>query len=201
LAAGDITAVLVTKVRTILDEDTAGLYSTTQIYTALSDAQREIAGHFLAMYKAKLMVNPSEQCPDVILPLLVSTTSATGTQNLPTDYWDYLSITGGSSVNVRVRPMSRTLPHEITNTYLTSSSSQPYCYINSTQVVFETSVSWIMNYFKTLSDLSASVDPILPVQTYNAMVQYAFANLLERDHDERAMQEFNKFVQMLQNIS
>ena len=203
MASGDITKDLETKVRTLLDEDTAGFYTAAAIYKSLADAQREIATVFLSIFKAKQKLNKDEECPNVLRPLISTTTPATGTQNLPADFWDVLYIKDSitSNVPVRIRNVSSAYPHNIANTYLASSASQPFCYISPTQVVFETSISWIMAYFKTLTDTSASVDPVLAQSAYNAMVQYAFADLLRRDSDQRAGEEFNKFLKMLQDIT
>ena len=202
MAAGDITKALETKVRTLLDEDTAGFYTADMVYKSLADAQREIATFFLSVFKAKQKLNKDEECPNVLRPILSTTTSATGTQNLPADFWDVLFIKDSSAnVPIRIRNMSANYPHKLANTYLASSASQPYCYISGSQVVLETSMSWTMTYFKTLTDTSGSVDPFLAQSSYNAMVQYAFADLLRRDEDPRAGEEFNKFLKMLQDIT
>lgn len=202
MPAGDITKALTVKVRTALEETTAGFFLDAEIYTALADAQREIIGHLLAVFKVKQKMKIDEPCPTVLTPLLNSTVAAAGTQNLPTDYLDVLFIkdSTASNVQIKIRGMSSAYPAEMANTYLASTSAQPFCYINATQVVFETSLSWIMTYFKIPTDPSGSVDPTLNSMAHNAMVQYAFAFMLEKDHDERAGEEFNKFYQLLKDL-
>jgi hypothetical protein len=137
-----------------------------------------------------------------LAPLLTTTVAATGTQSLPADYLDVLFIFNGTvgSTQIRIRNLSSSYPFLAGNTYLASSTTQPYCYISGTQVIFETSVQWTMTYFKMPTDTSGTVDPALSAIAHNAMVQYAFAFLLEKDHDERASDEFNKFFQLLKDL-
>lgn len=201
MAAGDISKALKAKVRTSLDESSAGFWTDTEIYTALSDGQREIINILLTLYKQRNKITENEKLPEVLRSILATTTTATGTQNLPADYLTYLALyitTTNIPIYVRSDGIER---HQRLNTYLTSTSTQPYVSISSTQVVHETgSLAWTMDYLKTPTELSDSADPSLPSLAFEAMVSYALAFLLGKDENPRATQEFQTFFQLTQNL-
>lgn len=200
MATGDISKALKAKVRTLLDESSAGFWSDTEIYNALSDGQREIVNIILSMYKQRSAITANEKLPEVLRNVFATTNSATGTQNLPTDYLTYLALyitTTNVPIYVRSEGIDK---HQRVNTYLASSSSQPYVSISATQVVNETSVTWQMDYIKTPTDLSDSADPSLAPLAYQAMVSYAVAFLLNKDENQRAVQEFQTFFTLTQNL-
>lgn len=198
MAVGDITKALAAKVRTSLDEASAGFWTDTEIYNALADGQREIVNIISTIYKTKSALNGSEKLPEVLRAIMATTTSQTGTQNLPADYWTWLVIyTGTTPVYVRPDGLDKTLKF---NTYMASSAAQPYCSITSTQVVFETSVTWFMDYLKTMTDMSGSVDPVVPSMAYNVLVEYAIAFLLNKDENPRAQNHFNNFITLVQQL-
>lgn len=201
MAVGDISKALKAKVRTSVDEASAGFWTDTEIYTALSDGQREIVNMILSMYRQRSAINENEKLPEVLRSVLATTNSATGTQTLPADYLTYLALYVNSTnvpIFVRSDGVDR---HQRVNTYLTSSSSQPYVSITATQVVHETgSLAWQMDYIKTPTDLSDSADPSLPPLAYQAIVSYAIAFLLNKDENPRATQEFQTFFALTQNL-
>jgi len=201
MATGDLAKALKAKVRTSLDESVEGFWTDAEIYKALNDGQKEIANLILTMYKQRSKITNNEKLPEVLRALLATTTTQTGTQNLPADYWTYLNLyitTTNIPIYVRGDGVDR---HQRLNTYLVSSSTQPYVSISGTQVVHETgSLAWMMDYLKVITDMSDSVDPVLPEMAYNAIVSYAIAFLLNKDENPRASQEFQTFFTLTQTL-
>lgn len=193
------TANMLSRLRTMLDESSASFWSDTEMYSALADGQREVADHLLMLYKQKYKLNPDEELP-VGLRTLVSSTTGTGTQNLPADYWQYLSVYT-SSVPVFVRQDGPRKAASRLNTYTASTSAAPFCSFNASQIVFETSVTWTLEYIKIPTAIAVAVQPTLPDITHNAIVQYALCQLLIKDQKvQEANLEYQKFMQMLINL-
>lgn len=207
MAAGDLTALLVARVRTLLDEASAGFFSANEVYYALTDAQREIIIFALSVYKAKIRVNPDEPLPEVLRNSIGTPATGTGTATLPTGFLHALSIyITASGIPVFIRSDGRGKAASKANTYLASSATQPYCSITATQIVFETSVAWTMEYLQLpASDLDATHDPALSAAAYNAMVYYAAGFLLAKDGDplaqQMSQQHLNNFMKELQTLS
>lgn len=193
-------AEMLARVRTNLDEATASFWSDNEIYRALADGQREIISHIFIVWKQKVRVNPEEPLPEV-LRSLISSDSGTTTKSLPNDFMSYLTVySATNAVPIFVRENWRQNSWMRGNTYSTSTSAQPFCYFNATQIVFETAVAWTMEYLKAPSDISGSTQPSLPTIAHNAVVQFAFATLLLKDSNPIANQELQKFFLLLQNL-
>ena len=200
MAVGDITTILVARARTYLDEVSAGFWTQDEIYKALTDGQREVITFVLAIYKQKLSVNPDEKLPEVLRNCF-NTTTGIGSAALPAGFLFPLSVYT-ATVPVYMRPDGTQRGASKLNAYLASSSTQPFCSFSSTQIVFETSVSWTMEYLQTpISDIDATHDPALGAIAYNAMVEYATAFLLNKDENQRAQQHLSKFFNEVQNLS
>ncbi len=200
MAVGDITTGLVARVRTYLDEASAGFWTQDEIYKALTDGQREVITFVLAVYKQKLSVNPDEKLPEVLRNCFTTTTGI-GSAALPAGFLFPLSVYT-ATVPVYTRPDGMQRGASKLNTYLASSAAQPFCSFSATQIVFETSVSWTMEYLQTpTSDIDATHDPSLGAISYNAIVEYAAAFLLNKDENPRAQQHLSKFFNEMQNLS
>jgi len=190
---------MLSRLRTLLDESQAAFWTDVEMYAALTDGQREVADMLMTLYKQKSTLNPNEELP-ANLRTLIATTTGTGTQNLPADYWRYLTIyTSTAPVLVRIDGLTKgTLKN---NVYTASSSGFPYCSFNATQVVLETSVAWTLEYIKTPTAIAVAVQPTLPDPTHNAIVQYALCELLIKDQKvQEANLEYQKFMQMVINL-
>ncbi len=200
MAAGDITTTLVARIRTYLDEASAGFWTQDEIYKALTDGQREVISFVLAIYKQKIAVNPDEKLPEVLRSCFY-TTGGVGSGVLPAGFLFPLSVYT-STVPVYIRPDGIQRGASKLNTYLTSSSTQPFCSFSGTQIVFETSVTWTMEYLSLpLNDIDATHDPALSAISYNAIIEYATAFLLNKDENQRAQQHLSKFFNEVQNLS
>jgi len=195
------TTELLSRARTLLDESSSGFWEDSEIYRSLSDGIKSLVRIHLAIWKAKSKVNPSEPLPETLRPLY-QTTTGTGTTNLPPDFMDYLSLknTADNSV-IYIRDNSKAKVWEQSNTYLASDSTNPYAYFSDTQIVLETSVSWEMEYLKIPDDVDGSTDPELPDTVREALVDYAFSDLMRKDRKlNESAEAFNRFMQAVQQI-
>lgn len=202
MAAGDITTVLVSRVRTLLDEASAGFFTATEIYYALTDAQVEVINIVLSTYKAKIKADPNEELPEVLRNCIASTTG-TGTTSLPSGFLHALSIyVTATKLPVFIRPDGRGRAEGMHNTYLASSATQPYCSLSASQIVFETSVAWTLEYLQLpANDIDATHDPTLSKIAYNALIQYATAFLLKKDESPRANDHLQYFLKEVLDLS
>lgn len=178
---------MLARLRTVLDEASAGLWGDAECYSALADGQDGVIS---------VLVNKSSE----VLRPLITTVTGSNTTNLPSGYLRYISVvsvSGGITDVVWVRPYEKNRDHAIENTYLKSSATDLYCSFNATQIVFETNTSWSMEYYKTPTAIAAAQNPTLSVESHNAIVQFAFAFLLEKNKEtERSMAELKKFYEM-----
>lgn len=187
------------RVRTLLDEASAGFWTDNEIYSALTDGQNEVITIKLNEFRVKSKFDLNTPLPDSLRALVTSTTG-TGTTSLAADYLHYVNVYT-STTPVYVRDFNFNRSHSSMNTYLASSSSTPYCYFNATQIVFETSVSWTLDYLKQPADIASGANPpTLEDKAMNAVIQYAFALLLKKDKDPRADGEFAIFLQLVKNL-
>lgn len=184
-------AIALARVRTLLDESSSGFWSDDEIYRALTSGQNELINYKISEFKSTKLV------PEILRPLIENTTGA-GTANLPSDYLHYIDIYVDSTP-VFVRDIT-SRSHYSNNSFLASASTQPYCYFTNSQIVFETSVNWTMDYIKKPTDISVSQNPTLDDRAMNAVLQYAFAELLKKDSDARANNEFVQFLQLVQSL-
>uniref|UniRef100_A0A6H1ZQS3 Uncharacterized protein n=1 Tax=viral metagenome TaxID=1070528 RepID=A0A6H1ZQS3_9ZZZZ len=201
---------MLAKVRFLVDEANIGFYdNNSEIFPALTDGQRHYASIILSQYIARLKVNPSEPIPETLLPLYTSTGSTLGAGIVlftkPTDllYDIGLSLTVNSvSYQPIKRELSKIILTEKADTYLGGSYS--YYNIDGTNVNLEngavtpTSTTYTFYYLKIPTDITSSVNPILPSFTHMSICQYAFADLLikaRRSND--AQLAFQKFLTMI----
>lgn len=197
------------RLRTSLDEATASFWDDNTCYRALSDGQREVANYLLTMYKARKTVNADEEIPEGLRALALqvtdSVTSGQDSDTLPTDFWYDLSVrynhdNVGSSFPCFRRDLGRNLYHKQVNTYLTADTSREYYYsITATEIQFETSATatapYSMWYLRKVTEIDGSTNPILPDMTIEAILKYAFAELLLKD------QRISEAAQILQNFT
>lgn len=189
---------LVTVLRTLLDEVSAGFWEDSEIYKALDEGQNSLIKLHLAVWKSKIKVNKDEELPET-LRVLLNQTTGTGTTSLPTGFLEYISIYG--DVPIYVRNQTRKKGSLKNNSLLESSASQVYCSFNGSQVVFETSVSWTMDYLKIPDAISSSQNPVLPDTCQDILINYAFSELMRKDGQlNYAADAYNRFLSSAQAI-
>lgn len=217
MAAGDITSAMVTQLGTLLDESTASYFSTAERYTALDHGQRELIAIFLGRYKAE-----KAGLPNVLRPLLKAANSATltastSTITLPTGFlhcfsfkYDYDNSDSSGLIPCIIRDPGG-LYHTQKNVYLSSSAAAPVIWIDAANINLETPVvaapsetakgSYYIEYLGAPTTIGASSDPVLPESCYNAILTYAYAELLHKDQrTQEGDLQFARFYQMAQAL-
>lgn len=206
MPAGDTSDGLVARVRTYLDELTEGFFLTSEIFASLNDAQNEIVSQLLSMWKQKQAINFDEPIPEVLTPVVVTTTltrASAKVYTLPTNYLQYLAVADNAGLMVNIRRNSLGKTAKVANTYLKAATGADYCSIGSTVITESTdSASLSLTYVKVPTTITTSVDPDFTAQAFFiAMVQYAFADLLKKDYRlQESLQEFQKFLSMVANL-
>ena len=211
-------AEMLARVRTLLDESSAAFFTDAEIYSALSDGQREVTNFALGVYRQLRAQNVNSQIPEAIKELITTATgtiAAAGlTANLPADYLEWiradLAHTAGSVDAYPCYYRENTLgAFASANTYLAENitNQQHYFTINATQVVFFTpgavsvGSSYTFVYFKKPTEISGAVQPILSDFTHEAIVQYAYAYILGKDQrTTEASNEYGKFRDYLARL-
>lgn len=213
------TAQMVAHVRTLLDEVgvTAGFWNDTEIYPGLADGQQAVANYFLNMYKLRVLQDLNAPIPQPLEALytLVTATTTTGIVDRPADFWHLLSssytTTGGLAgtfYNCRIERFSASMFFNINNTYLLASITDPIVYdvFSTTQKFYFNPVpsatgAYALNYLKVPTAIASSVEPTLPVQTHNAIVFFAVAQMLFKDQRsgeaQTKMQDFMNELQLI----
>ena len=199
------------RVRSLLDELKVGFYDNNKdIYPALDNGQKQYASIILAQFKARQILDPSIEIPQTLYPLYATVTnnlsSGLSYFPLPEDYADDigLKITADSVDYVLYkRPISKAIFHKQVNTYLNEANS--YYNIDTANVNIEfygiipTLTYYTFGYLKKVTDLTSSVEPILPNFTHPAICIYAVSELLVKKRFHREAQlAYQQFLTMVQ---
>jgi len=215
MASGDISKKLLAEVRTFADEVSAAFWTDDEIYQALTDAQREYASKVLTIYKGKIQINPSESMPEV-LRVLIGTSGTTLADGIsvftaPTDFLYDIALKYNHLDTLNLKPCFK---REIDGNYyfkqanslLQADTTKEYYYlIIGNSFILETPVNhaggggYFLTYLKTTTDITTSIDPILPPFAFPAFVQYAFGDILNKDSRvQESMGYYSKFQSMVE---
>ncbi len=211
-------ATMLAKVRTLLDEASAGLWSDSEIYEALTEGQLAVAQYLLNLFKKTREFKPG------LRGLLKEQQGATNsgyisygdaTADIP-DFWDFFSLridndSSGTEYEARILTRDEYFQDYESGGYWQATKGSPiaYVYVSSTtplnRIIFlpspATTATYTLEYFKKPTDISSSIEPILGEETHPAIVQYAFADVLRKDElITQSQAEFNKFYEMLKWI-
>ena len=212
------TSDLLAGVRALTDSGVSDAFFTPDnIYSWLSDAQREIINILLGIYKVKLETNPKTELPDILIPLqkVINGTATSGTVVVPSDYLHLVSMLFGGSPCF-IRRYSENTSFELLNTYLQGTTAQPNVLIigdstGAKNFLFSPLVTALYQgvYLgipaditsTTVGELTTVTQPTLPDQARNAMIQFAYSRALQKDQSyQEATQEYSKFLQMVQAL-
>lgn len=207
---------MLARVRELIDEVSSSFWTDSNLYIALSEAQRQLVNLSLATYKMKLLMNPSEPLPEVLRPLyeevanLAFGTTGVSSVALPADFlfdlhveYDDNSSAPIPAYKIGITPNRK---FSLSNTYLGSNQSQFYYWIDDENLNFGTVVSgtgsYRLTYLKKPTEIDATpTNPVLPTFTHEALCQYAVAEALKKDKEYQAAQIFyNTFLQLAQNF-
>lgn len=193
-------AEMLTRMRTLLDDQFSAFWTDNDIYRALADGQRAVIDLVLAQWNMVRAVNPYAPLPQ-ILRSLFTTTTGTITTNLPADFLAPVAVYTSTGAAYE-RPDGVKRGTDKFNTYSISSSSQPYYSFSGTQLVWETAVAWTMEYIKIPSDIGSAQEPTIPAFTHYEIVKYAFAEMLKKDDKiNEAQVIYNEFLQSVLELS
>jgi len=214
------TAEMLTRIRTFLDEASASFWSDTEIYSALADGQNEVISICLNFYRAKKEVNSRTELPQVLTALHthVADTNLTGIVTAPADY---LFLLGGyysddtptqSPKAFTVKDYGLNYFHDYYNTYLAPTANDPIAIVANTSggvlsIYFipaptgGDTAQYAFEYLRKPTAIASGVNPTLSVFAHNAIVTYAFAQLLLKDDRmQEAQAQYQIFINMVQNF-
>lgn len=205
-------ATLLSKVRTLLDESSASYWSDNEIYAALAAGQKALISEFIKLWRQ----GGNAKLPNVLRIITknkANSSLTTQTDSIPSDYIDngalgvrfsYNSTSASSRVACRIRTLANR-SFKSGNTYLASSSADPYCYFDGSNINFETTVSgtgsYDYDYLYMPADIASGQNPTLPENCMDALCIYALAMLLkkdERENDSAANMEL--FMQLIPGL-
>lgn len=211
------TANLLLRLRNILDEATAAFWDDDELYRYLSDGQREAVNILIAIYKAKSSIDPQEAVPNVLMPIVTtsSDTITTGQSTIALESSAYLGLvsltyhhSGGTQVPVFIRELSEELNFISQNIYMADAPGVEYnARIESdTAIKLGTAASgsggaYTLKYFAKPAEINGSTDPVLNDLAMEAVLNYGLSMALPKEKRAgEAESAFQKFVQMVKNL-
>jgi len=214
-------AELLARLRTMLDEASAGFWTDVEAYAALSDGQLQLCELAVGVLKAKKEAseNGDVKIPECLKALLttemsVILTSGTASITLSHEALELISVlytkdnSQSDSVPCYIRKASYGDVFISRNVFGTANANSEYfvSFQPPSTVVLETPVSGSYGshtsaYIKVPGDISATVDPALPSRTMEPIVQFAFARMLAKDQRlEESVNAFKNFLQLSQSV-
>lgn len=203
------------RLRTRLDEASAGFWQDGECYSALSDGQRHLINMSLAVWRARRKVNPQIELPVLLTNCFKQTSINLSGVNapIPADFLDWVNLTfnvsgaSGSAYPVFVLPQSAALAQVQANQYLygDTANKEYFATIGATNIVFNTagtsSPFCTLTYIYDPIDMSGVQNGVLDDTCQEAIVAFAFAILLQKDERTQdsmaALQEFTAMAQTL----
>ena len=178
---------MLARLRTLLDEASAGFWTEPEEYAALSDGQREV---FNIIFKK----DPHSQ---MLKPLLKDKDQTGGSNQaiaLPSDFREFVNAkmattTGGTKIPAKVIDYNDTHLQNVNNSYLKPITASPVVYVKGTtslgrKIYFEplsSNADYSITYMTNPTEISSIVEPILPSDTHESIIVYAFSFLLRKD--------------------
>ena len=208
---------LLASVRSLVDESVSSFWLDSEIYSWLSDGQREIINLVLGVYKAKLEANPQTQIPDILIPLqeVITGTATSGVHIVPADYL-YLVSMLFDSFPCFIKRYGEKTTFESFNTYLKGTSTNPIVTIIGdpstvrnfmfTPLITATYQGVYLRMpadfgSTTVEDSTIITQPLLPDQARNAMIQFAYSRALLKDQaTQESIAAYQQFLQMVQSL-
>ena len=191
------TAEMLTRLRTLLDEASASLWSDTECYSALADGQNGVVGILVAKYQG------GEPLHNLLADITVQADVADGA-SVPSGFMELVGATAGGK-DCEIISFQEYYKRA-DNSYLSASSSSPIIYRKHTTTTEKlyyspnSAVTASIFYLKTPTAIASGVEPTL-TRGHEAIVQYAFAFLLEKDEQsERSALELKKYYQMVSEL-
>jgi hypothetical protein len=200
----------------ILEVASANYWTDTEIYASLTDGQEALCNLALSVYRAKKQADPDTPVPYLLQPLydIIATTLGTGHSSiaLSNPVLELISLKYNHNAasplySVRFRNLSSAAIFQQDNTYLSITGTEYYArFYNNDTISLETaSTSAASAYSAEVliepTDITASVDPIIPDVARDAIAYFAFSQMLSKDQrSQEAQQALQVFFQLSQSL-
>lgn len=201
-------AQMLDRVQKLLDTtvSTTSFWNTDNVYQGLSDGQREVVNRVLAAFNQKRKTTFDSSIPKALEKLIVYPTAGTSVTtnyaSLPSGFLQEIAVKYDYNGSGNYKHLNK---EEIDSEFFDANSykSNWTYWITNDKIYFGTSESgsgvYQMIYFQKPTEISGSVEPILPDFTHEAIVQYATAELLKRDERiQEATVFFNQFLKLVE---
>lgn len=178
---------MLARLRTLLDEASASFWTDTEAYAALSDGQRAVTDILFAKNRNHHLLKP-------LLKQVEGSDAHSYDITLPTDFKEfinatYCTVTTEDKFPCEIKDYNTDFLTDKDNTYLTPIRMNPVVYINATtslgrKIYFEPSSlhsDYIITYLTQPTEIDGSTQPLLPAETQESMILYAFSFLLRKD--------------------
>lgn len=188
MAAGDVSDALETRVRSLVEDNTAS-FTQARIMAWMQEAQMDI----LRRLPAEALPENWEQAS--------GTLASDGTVALPTDLIRPIAATyGASNIPADYKDLN-TFRFLEQHTYLAADASEPHWTFEDTKLKFApgAAVAYKFDYIeKPASDISTDVDPAINARYHDALVVYAAVKCKERqtawDEANALMAEYERLI-------
>ena len=179
-------ALMLARLRTLLDEATASFWTDTECYAALSDGQRMVVD---GLYQK----SPKHHLLKTLFKRATGSDTTSSAITLPTDFKEfvnatYTTLTTEDQKPCRIVNYDAEFLLEKDNSYLAPNRATPVVYLSATTglrlIYFEpTSIhaDYTIVYLKQPTEIDGSTNPLLPDETHEAIILYAFSFLLRKD--------------------
>lgn len=205
---------MLSSLRTLLDEASAGFYTDSELYNALSFGQRECVYYFSNLFKKARELNPSEPLHRFLKPLVDSETDTATVNEIFQFNSNPIFILNASYKNSTLDSTFKPCfirdeggIYDLDNDYLKPSVNSPTVEMYNTgnwyyrfRPDFDNTEGgdYIINWVKEPTDITSVINPIVAEDLHNAIVQYAFSFILRKDSRmQESGAELQKFYQML----
>ena len=200
----------------ILEVSSANYWTDTEIYASLTDGQEAICNLALSVYRAKKQADPDTPIPYILSPLysIIATTLGTGKSSISLTYpvLELISLKYNHNAatplySVRFRNLSSAAIFQQDNTYLSITGTEYYAqFYNNDTIALETASTNAASAYSAEvltepTDISSSVDPVIPAIARDAIAYFAFSQMLSKDQrSQEAQQALQVFFQLSQPL-
>lgn len=185
------TAEMVTRLRDLVDEDTASFFDDADIKQSLDSGQRMVASELFNK-------NPNHSALAPLKQMQLAQAYTVSTE--PSTLWKLISVVL-NSYPCRIRTGDRRVKEN--NSYLAGSTTDPFVYHYNSRFDFDptpTSGTYDVEYYRTPSDLT-STDPNLREEAHEAIVQYAFGDLMRKQEKfQEELAAFEKYNNIMARL-
>lgn len=200
-----LASVMLSIIRTWIDEDTAEFVLDSEIYQALSDGQREYASIVFAQFKKMQEIDRNAPLPFILLPLFAEYENGYESQTaltMPANFWDVIYLTYGNTppyTPLYKRELSAAREFLKNNSLMNAAST--YFGVTATAITLETAspatpTNFQLGYLSIPQAIDGATEPVLPEVTHEAICKFALAEILKKSKQfQPAIAAFNEFIQ------